>query len=92
MSYVTHTCLYGIVTAVSCSFSIPAFRTHRQQGDLISLILFFQNKESRLRREDNIKMGLTGIAYEAPDWIHMAVIDPAGCKHENEFRKRRGIS
>jgi hypothetical protein len=24
-------------------------QTHRQQGDLISLLLFFQNKESRLK-------------------------------------------
>jgi hypothetical protein len=24
-------------------------KTHRQQGDLVSLLLFFQNKESRLK-------------------------------------------
>jgi hypothetical protein len=26
--------------------------THRQHGDLISLLLFFQNEESRLKREE----------------------------------------
>jgi hypothetical protein len=26
-------------------------KTHRQQGDLISLLLFAENKESRLKRE-----------------------------------------
>jgi hypothetical protein len=47
-----HVCLYGIVTAVSSGSTVLVFRNeegkvtqaHKQQGDLISLIFFFQNK------------------------------------------------
>jgi hypothetical protein len=39
---------------------------HRQQGDLISLLLFFKNKESRL------KMYLRKIGCGGVDWIHLA--------------------
>jgi hypothetical protein len=31
-------------------------QTHRQQGDLISLLLFFQNKESKLKM-DSMRLG-----------------------------------
>jgi hypothetical protein len=36
---------------------IPSFihiQTHTQQGELISLLLFFQNKENRLKRDQQI--------------------------------------
>jgi hypothetical protein len=29
--------------------------SHRQQGDLVSLFIFFQNKESRLRKQKHTK-------------------------------------
>jgi hypothetical protein len=56
----SYTCSYGILIAVSSGSTIPGFRnlgdtqTHRQQGDLISLLLFFQSKESRLKINCNL--------------------------------------
>jgi hypothetical protein len=45
---------------------VGATQTCRQQGDLISLFLCFQNKISRL------KMNLTEIGLDDVDWIHLA--------------------
>jgi hypothetical protein len=43
-------------------------QTHRQRGDLISLLLFFQNKESRLKIPEGGQMpGLSSCPFlEAP--------------------------
>jgi hypothetical protein len=35
-------------------------QTHRQQGDLISLLLFFENKEIRLKRNVNTNFACLG--------------------------------
>jgi hypothetical protein len=40
--------------------------TDRQQGDLISLLLFSENKESRP------KIDHKGTGWKAVDWIHLA--------------------
>jgi hypothetical protein len=45
---------------------VEATQTCRKQGNLISLLLFFQNKISRL------KMNLTEIGWDGVDWIHLA--------------------
>jgi hypothetical protein len=45
---------------------IGGIHRHRQHGDLISLLLFFQNKESRL------KMDIKQMDCECEDWIHLA--------------------
>jgi hypothetical protein len=39
---------------------------HRQPGDFINLLLFFKNKENRLKIDDKA----TG--WEAAEWIHLA--------------------
>jgi hypothetical protein len=48
--------------------------THRQQGDLINLLLFFQSKESSLKTENNkfTSKRLTQIAYMTygESWRH----------------------
>jgi hypothetical protein len=41
---------------------------HRQQGDIISLLLFFQNKKSRLKRMLQFKSVMKSIRYQA--YIH----------------------
>jgi hypothetical protein len=41
---------------------------HRQQGDLISLLLFFRKKEHKL------KMGLREIGWGSMDWIQLAQV------------------
>jgi hypothetical protein len=55
MNYVVDMGLRGISSCIKNGSAIQKFnrgthiRTHRQQGDLISLFLFFQNKGWRLK-------------------------------------------
>jgi hypothetical protein len=78
----SHICLYGIVMSIPSGSTIPANPSwggggiHRQQGDLISLLLFFQNKESMSNFEvvfDNSQVVRMHTSRCYAQWDHQVV-------------------
>jgi hypothetical protein len=50
--------------------------THRQQGNLVSLLLFFQNKESRLKHQKLLKMTTEHDPKPVPSTFHPYILFP----------------